>query len=183
MASAAQGPTAEEHQGRQISTCGWDGKLDRIHHALYVAVREQAGREASPTTAIIDGQSGKGAQKRGPCSTPQGFDAGKKITGCKRQILVDTLGLLLSVAFIPSTFRIATVSVSTDRRRGVCIRSSSASTAIPAIKGRRSRRRSPRPVTGQSRSSNARLPPSDSKSYPSAGSSNAPLPGSAVSAA
>src|SRR6266481_6073141 len=32
----------------------WDGTLERIHHALYVAVREQAGREASPTTAIID---------------------------------------------------------------------------------------------------------------------------------
>jgi hypothetical protein len=26
----------------------WDGTLERIHHALYVAVREQAGREASP---------------------------------------------------------------------------------------------------------------------------------------
>jgi len=32
----------------------WDGTLERIHHALYVAVREQAGRDASPTTAIID---------------------------------------------------------------------------------------------------------------------------------
>ena len=41
----------------------WDGTLERIHHVLYVAVREQAGREASPTTAIIDSQSAKGAQK------------------------------------------------------------------------------------------------------------------------
>lgn len=41
----------------------WDGTLERIHHALYVAVREQAGREASPTVAIIDSQSGKAAQK------------------------------------------------------------------------------------------------------------------------
>src|SRR6476469_2126519 len=41
----------------------WDGTQERIHHALYVAVREQAGREASPTTAIIDSQSAKGAQK------------------------------------------------------------------------------------------------------------------------
>jgi transposase len=40
-----------------------DGTLERIHHALYVAVREQAGREASPTVAIIDSQSGKAAQK------------------------------------------------------------------------------------------------------------------------
>jgi len=43
----------------------WDGTLDRIHHTLYVAVREQAGREASPTVAIIDSQSGKAAQKGG----------------------------------------------------------------------------------------------------------------------
>ena len=31
----------------------WDGTLERIHHTLYVAVREQAGREASPTTAPV----------------------------------------------------------------------------------------------------------------------------------
>jgi transposase len=41
----------------------WDGTLERIHHALYVAAREQAAREASPTAAIIDSQSGKAAQK------------------------------------------------------------------------------------------------------------------------
>ena len=41
----------------------WDGTVERIHHGLYVAVREQAGREASPSTAIIDSQTAKGAQK------------------------------------------------------------------------------------------------------------------------
>jgi transposase len=41
----------------------WDGTLARIHHTLYVATREQAGREASPTAAIIDSQSAKAAQK------------------------------------------------------------------------------------------------------------------------
>jgi transposase len=46
----------------------WDGTLERIHHALYVAVREQEGREASPTAAIIDSQSAKAAQKGGPRS-------------------------------------------------------------------------------------------------------------------
>jgi len=43
----------------------WDGTLERIHHALYVAVRAQEGREASPTAAIIDSQSAKGALKGG----------------------------------------------------------------------------------------------------------------------
>lgn len=47
----------------------WDGTLERIHYALYVAVREQAGREASPSVAIIDSQSGKAAQKGGLRST------------------------------------------------------------------------------------------------------------------
>jgi len=44
----------------------WDGTLARIHEALYVAVREAAGREVSPTAAIIDSQSGKAAQKGAP---------------------------------------------------------------------------------------------------------------------
>jgi transposase len=43
----------------------WDGTLERIHHALYVAVREKEGREASPSAAIIDSQSAKAAQKGG----------------------------------------------------------------------------------------------------------------------
>jgi transposase len=43
----------------------WDGTLTRLHHALYVQCREQAGREASPTAAIIDSQSVKSAEKGG----------------------------------------------------------------------------------------------------------------------
>ena len=46
-----------------------DGTLARVHHALYVRCREQAGREASPTAAVLDSQSVKGAEKGGPAST------------------------------------------------------------------------------------------------------------------
>ena len=46
----------------------WDGTLDRIHDALYTRCREQASREASPTAAIIDSQSVKGAEKGGAAS-------------------------------------------------------------------------------------------------------------------
>jgi transposase len=46
-----------------------DRTLDRIHHALFVLCREQAGREASPTAAIIDSQSVKSAEKGGARST------------------------------------------------------------------------------------------------------------------
>ena len=44
----------------------WDGTLERLHHALYVATREREGRKASPTAAIIDSQSAKAAQKGAP---------------------------------------------------------------------------------------------------------------------
>ena len=44
----------------------YDGTLDRLHATLYLQCREQAGREASPTAAIIDSQSVKSAEKGGP---------------------------------------------------------------------------------------------------------------------
>ena len=43
--------------------------LDRMHRALYVECRDMAGREASPTAAIIDSQSVKSAEKGGLAST------------------------------------------------------------------------------------------------------------------
>jgi transposase len=43
----------------------WEGRLDRIHHALYVQCRELANRERSPSAAIIDSQSVKSAEKGG----------------------------------------------------------------------------------------------------------------------
>ena len=43
----------------------WDGTLERIHHTLYVAVREKDGCEASPSALVIDSQSAKAAQKGG----------------------------------------------------------------------------------------------------------------------
>lgn len=46
-----------------------DGTLERIHHALYVQCRELAGRDASPSAAIIDSQSVKSAEKGGRAST------------------------------------------------------------------------------------------------------------------
>ena len=56
----------------------YDGTLDRIHHALYVQCREQAGRQASPTAAIIDSQSAKGAEKGGVRSTRRGMTRARR---------------------------------------------------------------------------------------------------------
>ena len=47
-----------------------DGTLLRIHHALYMQTRELAGKEASPTTTIVDSQSVKGAEKGGRAAIP-----------------------------------------------------------------------------------------------------------------
>src|SRR5436305_4464257 len=51
-----------------LTLWAWDGTLRRLHHALFVQVRERAGKEASPTAAIIDSQSVKGAEKGGLAS-------------------------------------------------------------------------------------------------------------------
>ena len=69
MGGAAERPAAEEHGTLYFTLWDWDGTLERIHYALYVATREREGREASPTAAIIDSQSAKAAQKGAPRST------------------------------------------------------------------------------------------------------------------
>jgi putative transposase len=89
-----------------LTLWAWDGTLRRLHHALFVRARERAGKEASPTAAIIDSQSVKpereGCGKGGARVDPSGYDAGKKVKGKKRHVLVDTLGLLLSAAIHPA---------------------------------------------------------------------------------
>jgi transposase len=79
-----------------------DGTLDRMHHALYVECRKRGDRQASPTAAIIDSQSVKSAEKSGSRIDPNGYDAGQRINGKKRHILVDTLGLLLHAMIHPA---------------------------------------------------------------------------------
>ena len=44
---------------------GWNGTLEKMHHALYVKCRGLAEREASPTACIVDSQSVKSAEKGG----------------------------------------------------------------------------------------------------------------------
>jgi transposase len=56
----------------------YDGTLDQIHHTLYMDCREQVGREASPTAAVIDSQSVKSAEKGGPTATHRVMTRGRR---------------------------------------------------------------------------------------------------------
>ena len=56
----------------------YDGTLDRIHAALYMKCREQADHEPSPTTAIIDSQSVKSAEKGGARSIRRAMMAARR---------------------------------------------------------------------------------------------------------
>ena len=72
-----------------------NGTLKRIHDELRIKVRKKAGRQEQPTASILDSQSVKTTEE----AETKGYDAGKKVKGRKRHLLVDTLGLVL-VAWI-----------------------------------------------------------------------------------
>jgi putative transposase len=70
-----------------------DGTWQRIHDRLREKVRKAAGKKSTPTAAIVDSQSIRTAEG----GEERGYDAGKKITGRKRHIAVDTLGMILVI--------------------------------------------------------------------------------------
>jgi putative transposase len=77
-----------------------NGVIQEMHDALRDQVRRRTPhangtpRTKSPSICILDSQSAKGSEE---CEEGRGFDAGKKIKGRKRHLVVDALGLLLAV--------------------------------------------------------------------------------------
>jgi len=77
------------------------GASQRMLDALRDRARLSAGRAAAPSAAIVDSQSVRAAETVSQAT--RGYDAGKKVQGRKRHIVVDTLGLLVAVLVTPAS--------------------------------------------------------------------------------
>lgn len=75
-----------------------DWTWEFIHDVLRDCVRKNQGRKVAPTAAIVDSQSVKTPDQAGQ----RGYDAGKKISGRKRHMAVDCLGLILAIMITPA---------------------------------------------------------------------------------
>lgn len=69
--------------------------VDRVREVLRDRVRDAVGGDPMAWAGCVDARSVKGADTVGVAV--RGFDAGKKVNGRKRHIVVDTMGLLLFV--------------------------------------------------------------------------------------
>lgn len=70
------------------------GRFEAMHDRLRAQWRARAGRDVAPSASVIDAQSTRGSPQGGDT----GYDAGKKVKGRKRHVVVDTLGLVLAVS-------------------------------------------------------------------------------------
>ena len=125
-----------------ISSCGvgtarWIASIE----ALYVAM---------PRSRLARGESDRRDHrqpereergKRGPAIDPSGFDAGKKIKGKKRHILVDTQGLLMHAIVHAADIQDRDGGALVMASCSACFRSSSSSMPTAATRGQSSRAR------------------------------------------
>ena len=79
---------------RWYRTWAADGTWDAVHGRLRDLARAAAGKDPAPSAAVLDAQSVKTSEG----GRARGVDMGKKITGRKRHLITDTLGLVLVTA-------------------------------------------------------------------------------------
>ena len=84
---------------KSFSRWAAQGKFEQLQQRLREQWRQRIERNVQPSAAIIDSQSTRSSAQGGE----SGFDAGKKVKGRKRHLVVDTLGLLLAVTVTPAS--------------------------------------------------------------------------------
>jgi putative transposase len=78
-----------------------DGTFERLNRELRIEIRISVGKDPEPSAAILDSQSVKATEM----SQARGYDAGKKVNGIKRHLLVDTLGLIVIVMVLTANIQ------------------------------------------------------------------------------
>src|SRR5712672_660372 len=102
VAGAAQGSAAALDGARLLRPVEL-GRHTRSHPSCALCAVSRAGRARGQPDGGDHRQPKRQKRgKRGACIDPHGYDAGKKIKGKKRHILVDTLGLLLHAIVHPA---------------------------------------------------------------------------------
>src|ERR1700720_1747047 len=102
MAGVAEGSAAEEHRAFLFHAVGL-GRHAGAHPSRALCRDPRARRTRGEPDGCDHRQPERqGCSKGGSWLDPSGYDAGKKIKGRKRHILVDTLGLLLNVVVHPA---------------------------------------------------------------------------------
>ena len=181
---------------KSFSRWALKGVFEVMQDRLRVQWRERLQRDPQPSAAVLDSQSTRLSPQGGEC----GFDAGKKVKGRKRHLLVDTLGLLLAVSVTSANVQdrdgaVAVVAVvaqacaklPTLKRldvdgayAGQCAQALHAAHHIELEVVRHPAIAMPESSTTQGKQQPPRPCPLASSSCQSAGSSSAPTPGTSV---
>lgn len=156
-----------------------DGIFDQLTGLLRRLVREDEGREARPSACLLDSQTVKTSAN--VHLADQGFDPAKRITGHKRHVVTDALGLLLAVLVTSAAVHNSTAAPTSWTTSPPTTPASPKPGPTPATRTPSSN--TPPPAASTSKSSTAPQEATPSPSSPAVGSSNAPSAGSCTTAA